>query len=64
MKYLKKLRDRLPNIRLPNPKETVQELTVLGGFIMIMVGLWGFDYRIALIIGGIWLAIPPRGRRE
>jgi hypothetical protein len=63
LKFLNKIKSALPRIRLPSKAEAAQEIVVLGGFIMAFIGLWGFDYRVALIICGIWLMIPakPRG---
>lgn len=52
-----------PKIRLPSPQKlenAVRELTVLGGFIMVFTGLWGYDYRLALIVCGIWLMVPAK----
>jgi len=60
---LSRLLKKLPKIRLPSPKkieETARELSVLVGFIMVFIGLWGYDYRLALIISGIWLMIPAK----
>ena len=60
---LQKIQKKLPKIRLPSLKkleETVQELVTLGGFIMVFIGLWGYDYRLALIICGIWLMVPAK----
>ena len=55
---------KLPRIRLPNLKfriEIVQELAMLAGFLMAMKGFWDIDYRLALILGGLWLMLPPKG---
>jgi len=62
-KPLSKITKLLPKIRLPSPKKVesaVQELVILGGFIMVFTGLWGYDHRLALIICGLWLMWPAK----
>ena len=57
LKRLKESLKKVVIIKLPHVKEnTARELILLTGFIMLLAGLWGYDWRIACIVGG-WMMI-------
>ena len=61
MKFISKIFLKLPKIRLPSFKkagETIQELAILAGFLMLLKGLWDIYPPLMWIIGGAWLMIP------
>ena len=63
MKIPLKLPLKLPKIRLPSLKikhETVQELALLAGFLMLLKGLWDIYPPLMWILGGIWLMLPAK----
>lgn len=56
---------KLPKIRLPSFKiksETLQELALLAGFLMVLRGLWLIYPPAMWIIGGIYLMLPAQRR--
>ena len=61
MKLFKNPKPKLPKIRLPSIKhETIQELAILAGFLMLLNGLYDIYPPAMWIIGGIWLMLPAR----
>jgi hypothetical protein len=61
LKYLQKIKLKLPKIRLPCPKitnEAIQELALLAGFLMLLKGLWDIYPPLMWIVGGLWLMLP------
>jgi hypothetical protein len=61
LKFISKIFLKLPKIRLPSLKksaETIQELAILAGFLMLLKGLWEIYHPLMWIIGGLWLMIP------
>jgi hypothetical protein len=52
---LKKVKSFNIEIKLPHlTEQTARELILLAGFLMMFVGICGYDWRIALILGG-WM---------
>jgi hypothetical protein len=55
----------LPRIRLPsikNKTETIEELTILVGFLMVVYGLYSIYPPLMWILAGLWLMFPGKRR--
>ena len=54
MKFdFKKIKWPLIEIKLPHlTEQTARELLLIAGFLMAFIGIYGYDWRIACIIGG------------
>jgi hypothetical protein len=54
-KKLKEIKFPAIEIKLPHiTEDAARELIMIAGFIMLFIGVWGYDWRIACIFGG-WI---------
>jgi hypothetical protein len=61
-----KLLLKLPQPRRPTLKNltnTIEELAILAGFLMLLRGLWLVYPPLMWIIGGLWLMFPAKAVR-
>lgn len=67
MKLFRNMKFKPPKIRLPSLKitsETIQELAILAGFLMLLKGLWMVYPPLMWIAGGLWLMLPAQNRAQ